>query len=355
MGPSDEDFEEHFEVDYYVGGTGLSHKLSYFSHAFAQAVLHRPDVVLAAHVNLSGLAHAFAKLVGGKSILNVYGAEVWSAMRRDAAWGLKNADFVISDCHNTAQYLEDKGLRPKSSIAIAWDCVDLGRFFPAQPKKATLDKYGIPDPATGVNILTLGRMSSDTAYKGYERLLNVFARVAGRLTELRLVYAGRGEMVAHLQDRAKELGLERRVFFTGMVHEDDLADIYRSGHVFSLVTEIGEGCGEGIPLTPLEAAACGIPILVGNQDGSHEAVIDGYNGYVVDTFDLEGQEKVLMTLGADAELRARLGRGACERAALEFAYPKFLEKHARFLASWFPEHLGENCLGSTSSSSEPTG
>ena len=55
-----------------------------------------------------------------------------------------------------------------------------------------------------------------------------------------------------------------------MVHEDDLPKFYRASRIFTLVSDRGKGRGEGIPLTPLEAMACGSPIIVGNQDGSQE-------------------------------------------------------------------------------------
>jgi phosphatidylinositol alpha-1,6-mannosyltransferase len=119
-----------------------------------------------------------------------------------------------------------------------------------------------------------------------------------------------------------------------MVHEADLAGLYRSAHLFSLVSDRGPGRGEGIPLTPLEAAACGVPILVGNQDGSQEAVVDGVNGYLLDPFDLEAHAAAILALVRDSELRTRMGREARTRSEREFAYPIFREKHRHLLKKW---------------------
>ena len=49
-----------------------------------------------------------------------------------------------------------------------------------------------------------------------------------------------------------------------------MAHLYSLPDVFSLVSEVGKGMGEGIPLTPLEAMACGTPIIVGDEDGSKQ-------------------------------------------------------------------------------------
>jgi phosphatidylinositol alpha-1,6-mannosyltransferase len=336
LGPSKEDFEDPFDVRYFAGGTGRFHQLAYLGKLCSTVISNRPDIIVSAHINLSGIGKFLSMLTGAKSILNIYGAEAWSTKTRDAAWGLRRSDYVVSDCHYTASYLEEKGFRPKNSVAVVWDCVDLTRFFPAQPAQSTLERYGIPDPRGGINILTLGRMGSDTAeYKGYERLLEVFSRIADQVAHARLIYAGRGEMVERLRRKAEDLGLSRRVFFTGMVHEDDLPDIYRSAHLFSLVTNRGEGVGEGIPLTPLEAAACGIPLIVGNHDGSQEAVEEGLDGYILDPYDLEAHARALVSLATNEELRTRMGQAARRRAELEFAFPKFLKKHAELLARWF--------------------
>jgi phosphatidylinositol alpha-1,6-mannosyltransferase len=106
------------------------------------------------------------------------------------------------------------------------------------------------------------------------------------------------------------MNLRDRVHFLAGVHEDDLVDVYRAAHLFSLVSDRGLGRGEGIPLTPLEAGACGVPILVGNQDGSREAVEENVNGFILDPFDLEAHSAILLKLVASGELRARLGAGA---------------------------------------------
>jgi phosphatidylinositol alpha-1,6-mannosyltransferase len=345
LGPSDEDFEDAFDVMYFAGGTNRLQLLAYLTKLCSTAIFNRPDIIISAHINLSGVAKVLSKLTGAKSVLNIYGAEAWSTVTRDAAWGLRRSDHVISDCHYTARYLEERGIRAKNSIAVVWDCVDLQRFFPAPPASSTLERYGIPDPRSGINILTLGRMGSDTAhYKGYERLLEVFSRIADRLANVRLIYAGRGEMVEILRRQAEALGLSQRVFFTGMVHEDDLPDVYRSAHLFSLVTNKGEGVGEGIPLTPLEAAACGIPLIVGNHDGSQEAVIEGVDGYIIDTYDLEAHARAIVTLGTDEDLRTRMGQAARKRAELEFAFPKFLKKHEELLTRWFSYEVGTGIL-----------
>lgn len=335
LGPTPESIEEPFEVDWFAAGIAPSQKLRYLSKVTSAVALRRPDVILSAHVRLSGVARALAMVSGAKTVLNVYGVEVWSGFRSDSYWGLKTADHVISDCHFTARYVEAERLRAPDSTVVVWDCVDTSKFSPGTPDADVLMEYGIPDPSTGCNLLTLGRMSRDAGHKGYERLLEAFAAAASRAPGLRLIYAGRGDLVETLRRRAAALGLADRVFFTGAIHEDDLVHIYRSAHMFSLVSDRGFGRGEGIPLTPLEAAACGCPILVGNQDGSQEAVVEGENGYILDPWNAELHVARILELAEDVALRRRLAEAAVRRISEQFSYPGFLAKHRDLFATWF--------------------
>jgi phosphatidyl-myo-inositol dimannoside synthase len=334
LGPDQDSFEEPFQVEWHGAGSNWLQKARFASRTLAAAMLWRPEVLWCAHVNMSGLAKLAASPCGAKVVLNTYGLEVWSGFRRDAAFGLKHADFVLSDCHATAEYLEGEGLRPRGTLEVVWDCVDLRKFAPGRPAAEVFNRYGIPDPSTGINLLTLGRMTRDADHKGYTRLYEVFRRIADLLPELRLVFAGRGQLAEDLKASVMSDHLEKRVFFTGGIHEADLPDVYRAAHFFSLVSDRGKGRGEGIPLTPLEAAACALPILVGTQDGSREAVDNGQNGFILDPYNLEEHCKVVTRLAKDRALRESMGTAARKKIELEFAFDAFREKHRFLLQNW---------------------
>jgi len=341
LGPTEDGFEERIQVDWHGAGISNPEKIAFVAQASKRALLDRPDLILTAHVNFSSAARGLSFLAGAETILNCYGLEVWSGLRPDAAWGLRRMSHVISDCHFTAKYLSDDGYRLPDSTSVIWDCVDLVQFFPGKPRLEVLARYGIPDPNTGFNILTLGRLSPRAAHKGYDRLLEVFAIVAGQNSKVRLIYGGQGELHGELSQRAEALGLSDRVFFTGGIHEDDLADVYRSAHLFSLVSDRGFHRGEGIPLTPLESASSGVPILVGDQDGSQEAVEHGENGFVVPPFDLKYHAGKISYLASRPDECSRMGKAARAIAERKFSYLRFVEEHRRLLETRFglaPNH-----------------
>ena len=253
LGPDADSLEKPFHVTFHTHGAAPVDKMRFVFAAVREVILWAPAVVWCAHVNFSGLTRMLAKMVRAVSLTNVYGLEVWGKKRLDASWGLQKVNRVVSDCHFTAQYIADHELRLHSEIHVIWDCVDDQLFSPRPARPEVLRDYGIPSLTNGFNILTLGRLARDAEYKGYERLLRVFARVSLDLPDARLIYGGSGNLTESLRRQAEALGLSNRVFFTGSVHEDHLPDIYRSASVFSLVSDRGIGRGEGIPLTPLEA------------------------------------------------------------------------------------------------------
>lgn len=331
--PQEGDFEDEFEVSWHAWGISKLSKLAYIFKVLMAVRFWKPDIIWLGHVNLTELLVRFKLFSKAKSVLNVYGLEIWSGLRSKVEEGFRTVDHVVSDCHFTANYIESHGFRAKNSTEVIWDCVDLEKFKPIEGHDDFYENYKLPDPKTNPWILTLGRLSFSAAHKGYERLIEVFSKVAMKHKESVLVFAGKGDMVDHLKSLAEKFNVADRVYFSGMVHEDDMSKFYSSAHVFSLVSDRGVARGEGIPLTPLEAMACGAPIIVGNQDGSQEAIFNGSNGYCIGSLNLERHEEVLHSLLASDEEFKIKSTNAIAIAKEHFSYEGFKQKHLRFLST----------------------
>jgi phosphatidyl-myo-inositol dimannoside synthase len=334
LGPDGTGFETPLAVDWHGGRGGIADKIAFTRRAVSAAVRLRPAVVHVAHVNLTPLAHMIGRLSGARTLLNVYGLEIWSGLSRSRRAAMRRMDRIVADCHFTARFVEGEAMHAATPDVI-WDCVDLDRFQPGECSANVRQKYAIPEKRDGFVVLTLGRLAREAAHKGYDRLLEVFAAVCPAAPSARLVIAGKGSDRERLEALAASLGIAGRVTFTGPVDEADLADVYRAASVFSLVSDRGPGRGEGIPLTPLEAMACGVPVIVGNQDGSQEAVSNESSGYVVDPFDFTAHAGCILALIKDEALLRAKSQGARERAADCFGYRRFVDQHRQL-------YLGEH-------------
>ncbi|WGM40037.1 glycosyltransferase family 4 protein [Caulobacter sp. NIBR1757] len=335
LGPDENSLETPFSV--LAHGPANRHasimsRLQFATRALYEALTWRPDVVWSAHVNFTPLLNLAGRLAGARTLLNVYGLEIWSGLTAPRRRAMARVHRVLADCHFTARHVRDEGLH-HSLPTVVWDPVDLRTFAPGPADPAVAARYGLPDPDRHTVVMSLGRLARAAAHKGFDRLIATVARLAPAHPDLRLVIAGRGDDRPRLEALAAEHGIADRVIFTGPVDEADLPAIYRAADVFSLVSDRGHGRGEGIPLTPLEAMACGAPIIVGDEDGSQEAVVAGRNGFVVSPRDPGSHAEALGRLARDPSLRARMGGEARKVAEEFFSYGRFVSEHRALLGS----------------------
>jgi phosphatidylinositol alpha-1,6-mannosyltransferase len=109
-----------------------------------------------------------------------------------------------------------------------------------------------------------------------------------------------------------------------------LAPLYGSADVFAMPCRdrwLGLEA-EGFGIVYLEAAAAGLPVVAGRSGGSHEAVIDGTTGFVVDGRDVAEIRRAIDRLLDDEDLRARMGAAARARAVREFDYDQLVTRLA---------------------------
>jgi len=324
-GPDAYSFEDPFDVFWNGTRPNLRSRAAMVAQAIRQALTWRPDVIHAAHVNLGPLAAHLARFTGARTILNVYGREVWGNLSHRRRRALYCSNHVIADCYSTANHLQRGAMHPKPATVI-WDCVDLARFSPGAANPAVLARYGLAHRSDKPIILSLGRLAPDSRHKGFDRMISAFSTL--NHPDARLVIAGDGTDRARLQGVANQHGLNGRCRFIGSVDEADLPDIYRAARVFALVSDKGHNRGEGLPLTPIEALACGVPAIVGNEDGSCEAVDADRNGRVISPRDPCAYVAALAeVLNQPVKAARRAARNVAEE---RFGFEAFAAKHRAF-------------------------
>jgi glycosyltransferase involved in cell wall biosynthesis len=127
-----------------------------------------------------------------------------------------------------------------------------------------------------------------------------------------------------------ESGIGEEVILTGLVPEDDLPLIYQAADAL-----VFPSMYEGFGYPPLEAMACGTPVIVSNTSSLPEVV--GEAGLYVDPLDHQGFADKILQLLSDQELADRL-----KVLALEQAQRFSTERMAASLASAYDEVLSGN-------------
>ncbi len=185
-------------------------------------------------------------------------------------------------------------------------------------------------PEGGPLILFVGRL---TGKKGLHVLIDALALGIPELGKAHLAVVGEGPALQGLVKRIRERGLEDRVRFLGARSHDDLPAYFAAADVFALpCVQSEDGDKDGLPVTLMEGAACGVPAVASSIGGIPQFVRDGENGLLVPPGDARALALALGRVLGSRELRQRLGHGAAETAR-SFDWAVIARRHAEVLLS----------------------
>lgn len=190
--------------------------------------------------------------------------------------------------------------------------IDTDIFYRRQPAEITAIKAKLRlDPGKKI-ILSASRLVKQ---KGQESLIACLPDILLKSPDTLCIIAGDGNYLPALKEQVKQLGLERKVIFTGGISRNKLSEYFAICDVFVLPSQFQESFG----LVYLEAAACGKTAVAGNRGGTSEAVADMETGYLIDPFSRTAlTDKITMLLNDD-KLRNKLSTAAYERALGSFS------------------------------------
>lgn len=163
----------------------------------------------------------------------------------------------------------------------------------------------LPRPATRREqlVLAIGRMQPE---KGFDLLLEAFARIHPRHPAWRLAIVGDGNQRAALQALAARLDLTECIDWPGRTQEVEAW--YARASVVAVPSRY-----EGFPNVLLEAMAMGAAVVAADcRSGPREMVVPGENGLLVPVDDSAALATALEQLIGDSALRERLGAAATE-------------------------------------------
>ena len=143
-------------------------------------------------------------------------------------------------------------------------------------------------------------------WKGFDYLIDAFAKASLALPRLRLVFVGDGDLRQDLSARASSLGVGETVTFAGMASRDEMPGYLAAADIVVVPSIHYDGYVDGLPNVALEAMAAGKPLIATRVGGLAHLVHSGDNGLLVDERDSDGLADAILALARDPELSARL-------------------------------------------------
>jgi glycosyltransferase involved in cell wall biosynthesis len=242
----------------------------------------------------------------------------------------KQADGVIAQCSDELEELVSLGV-PRERISLIPSGVDADHFTP--------HGYAMPRGSLA-RILCVGRL---VERKGYADVIRALPGIPG--TECVVVGGPPADrldeepLARKLRTLAKSAGVADRVHLVGGVNRQELPAWYRSADVLACPAWY-----EPFGLTPLEAMACGVPVVGYAVGGFTDTVVDGVTGHLVPPRDHRALASTMRRLLREPSRRMAYATAAVDRARSCYSWRRTAEQlnrlYSRLAAHAVPEAVG---------------
>jgi 1,2-diacylglycerol 3-alpha-glucosyltransferase len=243
------------------------------------------------HTSITDYTH-YLKFIGGTGVI-----------RHAARWFSTTStnlgdQIVVPSPKFRRLLLEQKITKPIHTIPNG---IDLSNFKTAKNPGFFRNKLGLkPDAQI---LLFVGRIDPE---KRLDFLIDSFARLADRIPQAHLVFAGDGSARKKLEAHAANTKVDDRIHFLGMVKRTDLPDLLHDATVF-----LSASTTEVHPISVIEAIAAGLPLVAVQDEAFEGMIVENENGHLT-PLDVGVFSETLVKLLSDPEKLERYGKRSTE-------------------------------------------
>jgi glycosyltransferase involved in cell wall biosynthesis len=306
--------------------SGLGRSISPMADARAFLTLialirrENPDVIHT-HTAKAGVLGRLAAILAGSKALKVHTFHGHLLHGYFAGWKTQLVIVIEKFLASRTDILIAVGNQVKNDLLNA----GIGKpdqyrvFFPGLPTPQEFDRYaarksiGLDQDA--IYCTFVGRL---TQIKRPDRLLDVVAAAVSRGLNLHFLVAGEGELF----ESSKAQALQENLPITFLGWRSDIDQLFAASDIAILTSD-----NEGIPLTLIQAAFAGIPIVAPRVGSIEDIVIDGETGFLTSP-QAGAMASALSALVTDEDLRNELGSVGRAHAEKYFSLDKSLADHA---------------------------
>lgn len=258
----------------------------------------------------------------------------WLQRAREVTASLPHHTVCVSDQIRSRLFRIKAFSRLGQRLSVIHNGIDLSQYRPssADGKKAIRRELRIHDDA-----LLVGSVGLLWYIKGYGYLLRAMPAIIDHTPQAQLVLIGSGEDEAKLKQLAEDLAIASQVHFLGW--RNDIPRLLAALDVY-----VQPSLSEGLPMSILEAAATGLPIVATNVGGIPEIAKDGKHVILIAPRDEAALSEAIGDLLVDQAKREGLGAGVRHHVSRRFSANNMAEAYAELYRSLLPARYGGTCL-----------
>jgi len=245
-------------------------------------------------------------------------------------------DFLLTVSHEDARAAVAEGIATSERVRSIGNGVDLDTFRPRildQNGMWTLrERLGL-DAGDGPVVSVSGRLVRE---KGFLDLMEAWPPVVEVLPNAKLLIIGealesdRRGIEGRLRSEIARGGMGESVKMLG--YRSDVAELVCVSDLFVLPS-----WREGMPVSIMEAMACGLPVVATDIRGSREEVVDGVTGLLVPARDPAKLATAMLEILNDPKNRRAMGEASRERAEEHFDEREFIARQREVYQQLFKE------------------
>ncbi len=252
-------------------------KFLFFIKSIWQGI--KSDVIILPHINLA-LIGLLIKLFNprAKVFLQTHGIEVWYKLSGIKERLLFQADKILPVSKFTKEVLLKKYNLNENNIKVVSNYLSpiVKYNFDKEVRDSFRSDLGITNSVK--LIITVGRLSSDEQYKGYDAVIESLRKLKDEFKFMYHIIGNYDEIEFNrIQSLIQVYNLNENVKLTGYVSDELIVKYYQAADLFVMPSK-----GEGFGLVFIDAMANGLEVIAGNKDGSLDALNDGMLGQLVD-------------------------------------------------------------------------
>lgn len=281
------------------------------ARSFARLLKEKRIDILQTHDFYSNVFGVFAARFAGVPIRIAAKREI--GMRTSAQLFVERRAFssasrVVVNSEGVRNFLIDTGVKG-DRLHLIYNGIE-ARFDTngGSEHDANRALFGIPAAGRAVTIVANLR----DRVKDHATFLKAAAIVSDQVPEAVFVVAGEGELLEETRNLANELGLGKKMIFTGRCE--------RVPELLS-VSDVGvlSSRSEGFSNSIIEYMAAGKPVVATRVGGAAEAIVEGETGFMVDAGDAAAMAKRIVQLLQDPKMAIRMGASGREKVEQKFS------------------------------------